>query len=172
MLAKNVNDNAGCLNERGACEFFASKLAPAKNLKQRLKNASASKAIQIAWASRFVSAPAEIDGGARLGRRLGFYGWGPVRRDTAIRMQGGIAGRNAEKQIDHGDLRWWERVERVDAHPTYRALGDWAINVSRQKMTERGDGAAPLRRGGVYTHPSIMDIRDTGRWHPLISKDF
>ena len=28
MLAKNVNDNARCLNKRGACEFFASKLAP------------------------------------------------------------------------------------------------------------------------------------------------
>ncbi|MDF2793034.1 MAG: hypothetical protein K0S85_787 [Pseudomonas orientalis] len=28
MLAKNVNDTACFLNERGACEFFASKLAP------------------------------------------------------------------------------------------------------------------------------------------------
>ena len=28
MLAKNVNDNAGFLNERGVYEFFASKLAP------------------------------------------------------------------------------------------------------------------------------------------------
>ncbi|OPB28308.1 hypothetical protein BFW90_15635 [Pseudomonas fluorescens] len=28
MLAKNVNDNACFLNERGACEPFASKLAP------------------------------------------------------------------------------------------------------------------------------------------------
>ncbi|MDF2792885.1 MAG: hypothetical protein K0S85_2553, partial [Pseudomonas orientalis] len=28
MLAKNVNDNACFLDERGACEFFASKLAP------------------------------------------------------------------------------------------------------------------------------------------------
>ncbi|AKA84110.1 hypothetical protein VO64_3564 [Pseudomonas synxantha] len=28
MLAKNVNDYAGFLNKRGACEFFASKLAP------------------------------------------------------------------------------------------------------------------------------------------------
>ncbi|ATN09085.1 hypothetical protein CRN80_05210 [Pseudomonas sp. FDAARGOS_380] len=28
MLAKNVNDNAYFLNQRGACEFFASKLAP------------------------------------------------------------------------------------------------------------------------------------------------
>ena len=28
MLAKNVNDNACFLNRRGACEFFASKLAP------------------------------------------------------------------------------------------------------------------------------------------------
>ncbi len=28
MLAKNVNDNACFLNERGACKFFASKLAP------------------------------------------------------------------------------------------------------------------------------------------------
>ncbi|RZI18556.1 hypothetical protein EUX53_23960 [Pseudomonas orientalis] len=28
MLAKNVNDTACLLNERGACEFFASKLAP------------------------------------------------------------------------------------------------------------------------------------------------
>ncbi|PMX04945.1 hypothetical protein C1Y18_29385 [Pseudomonas sp. MPR-R5A] len=28
MLAKNVNDNACFLNQRGACEFFASKLAP------------------------------------------------------------------------------------------------------------------------------------------------
>ncbi|ATN08578.1 hypothetical protein CRN80_02420 [Pseudomonas sp. FDAARGOS_380] len=30
MLAKNINDNACLLNERGACEFFASKLAPTK----------------------------------------------------------------------------------------------------------------------------------------------
>ncbi|MDI3248734.1 MULTISPECIES: hypothetical protein [Pseudomonas] len=30
MLAKSVNDNAGFLNERGAGEFFASKLAPTK----------------------------------------------------------------------------------------------------------------------------------------------
>ncbi|AZF20333.1 hypothetical protein C4J89_1509 [Pseudomonas sp. R4-35-07] len=28
MLAKNVNDNACFPNKRGACEFFASKLAP------------------------------------------------------------------------------------------------------------------------------------------------
>ncbi|MFP3518946.1 hypothetical protein SB766_22475, partial [Pseudomonas sp. SIMBA_077] len=28
LLAKNVNDNAFFLDERGACEFFASKLAP------------------------------------------------------------------------------------------------------------------------------------------------
>ncbi|RZI24036.1 hypothetical protein EUX53_11395 [Pseudomonas orientalis] len=28
MLAKNLNDNARFLNQRGACEFFASKLAP------------------------------------------------------------------------------------------------------------------------------------------------
>ena len=28
LLAKNVNDDAGFLNERGALEFFASKLAP------------------------------------------------------------------------------------------------------------------------------------------------
>ncbi|GLH46752.1 hypothetical protein RS3R2_04320 [Pseudomonas lactis] len=28
MLAKNVNDDACSLNKRGACEFFASKLAP------------------------------------------------------------------------------------------------------------------------------------------------
>ncbi|AZE91897.1 hypothetical protein C4J97_5245 [Pseudomonas orientalis] len=32
LLAKNVNDNARFLNERGACEFFASKLAPTKAL--------------------------------------------------------------------------------------------------------------------------------------------
>ncbi|MGN7442651.1 hypothetical protein [Pseudomonas lactis] len=30
MLAKNVNDNAGFLDERGAFGFFASKLAPTK----------------------------------------------------------------------------------------------------------------------------------------------
>ncbi|QXH81075.1 hypothetical protein [Pseudomonas salmasensis] len=30
MLAKNFNDNACLLNERGAFEFFASKLAPTK----------------------------------------------------------------------------------------------------------------------------------------------
>ncbi|RZI30785.1 hypothetical protein EUX57_15805 [Pseudomonas orientalis] len=30
MLAKNVNDNACFLNQRGVCEFFASKLAPTK----------------------------------------------------------------------------------------------------------------------------------------------
>ncbi|KAA6166677.1 outer membrane lipoprotein carrier protein LolA, partial [Pseudomonas veronii] len=28
VLAKNVNDGAHILDERGACEFFASKLAP------------------------------------------------------------------------------------------------------------------------------------------------
>ncbi|AZE62959.1 hypothetical protein PFLU3_26950 [Pseudomonas fluorescens] len=28
LLAKNVNDDGYLLNERGACEFFASKLAP------------------------------------------------------------------------------------------------------------------------------------------------
>ncbi|NCE91461.1 hypothetical protein DK871_15420 [Pseudomonas sp. L13] len=33
MLAKNVNDNACLLNERGACEFFASKLAPTRELR-------------------------------------------------------------------------------------------------------------------------------------------
>ncbi|AZF26404.1 hypothetical protein C4J90_2231 [Pseudomonas sp. R2-60-08W] len=32
LLAKNVNDNACFLNKRGACEFFASKLAPTKSL--------------------------------------------------------------------------------------------------------------------------------------------
>ncbi|RFD27551.1 hypothetical protein CER19_17795 [Pseudomonas sp. GL93] len=32
MLAKNRNDNACFLNERGAYEFFASKLAPTKAL--------------------------------------------------------------------------------------------------------------------------------------------
>ncbi|CAN2976808.1 conserved hypothetical protein [Pseudomonas sp. PM2] len=32
LLAKNVNDNACLLNERGAFEFFASKLAPTKSL--------------------------------------------------------------------------------------------------------------------------------------------
>ena len=31
MLAKDVNDNACLLNERGACEFFASKLAPTES---------------------------------------------------------------------------------------------------------------------------------------------
>ena len=30
LLAKNLNDNARFLNERGACEFFASKLAPTR----------------------------------------------------------------------------------------------------------------------------------------------
>ncbi|WP_235369418.1 hypothetical protein, partial [Pseudomonas fluorescens] len=30
LLAKNVNDNPCLLNERGASEFFASKLAPTK----------------------------------------------------------------------------------------------------------------------------------------------
>ena len=30
LLAKNLNDNACLLNERGAYEFFASKLAPTK----------------------------------------------------------------------------------------------------------------------------------------------
>ncbi|MBB6289664.1 hypothetical protein HDC32_004729 [Pseudomonas sp. JAI120] len=32
MLAKIVNDDAGILNERGALEFFASKLAPTGTL--------------------------------------------------------------------------------------------------------------------------------------------
>ncbi len=32
MLAKNVNNKACFLSERGDCEFFASKLAPTKNL--------------------------------------------------------------------------------------------------------------------------------------------
>ncbi|AZE88178.1 hypothetical protein C4J97_1463 [Pseudomonas orientalis] len=31
MFAKNVNDNACFLIERGACEFFASKLAPTES---------------------------------------------------------------------------------------------------------------------------------------------
>ncbi|NCE89921.1 hypothetical protein DK871_07385 [Pseudomonas sp. L13] len=31
MLAKNVNDNACFLTERGVCEFFASKLAPTES---------------------------------------------------------------------------------------------------------------------------------------------
>ena len=32
MLAKNVNNNAGFLSKRGACGFFASKLAPTGNV--------------------------------------------------------------------------------------------------------------------------------------------
>ncbi len=36
MLAKNVNDNACFLNERGACEFFASKLAPTMGIRASL----------------------------------------------------------------------------------------------------------------------------------------
>ncbi|SDT92362.1 hypothetical protein SAMN04490197_0961 [Pseudomonas orientalis] len=32
LLAKNVNDNACFLSERGGCEFFASKLAPTEDL--------------------------------------------------------------------------------------------------------------------------------------------
>ena len=32
LLAKNVNASAGFLNERGAPEFFASKLAPTRGL--------------------------------------------------------------------------------------------------------------------------------------------
>ena len=32
MLAKIVNDTADILDERGACEFFASKLAPTVSL--------------------------------------------------------------------------------------------------------------------------------------------
>ncbi|OWQ38916.1 hypothetical protein CDH05_24520 [Pseudomonas lactis] len=35
MLAKNVNDNACLLNERGAYEFFASKLAPTEGRRQK-----------------------------------------------------------------------------------------------------------------------------------------
>ena len=31
LLAKNLNDNACFLNKRGACEFFASKLAPTES---------------------------------------------------------------------------------------------------------------------------------------------
>ena len=31
MLAKNVNDTACFLNHRGACAFFASKLAPTQS---------------------------------------------------------------------------------------------------------------------------------------------
>ena len=31
MLAKNDNDNAGFLNERGVVKFFASKLAPTES---------------------------------------------------------------------------------------------------------------------------------------------
>ena len=34
LLAKNINDNACLLNECGACEFFASKLAPTMALRQ------------------------------------------------------------------------------------------------------------------------------------------
>jgi hypothetical protein len=33
LLAKNANDNACFLNERGACEFFASKLAPTDGIR-------------------------------------------------------------------------------------------------------------------------------------------
>ncbi len=36
MLAKEVNDNAPILNERGALEFFASKLAPTVGSQQGL----------------------------------------------------------------------------------------------------------------------------------------
>ncbi len=36
LLAKNVNDNACFLNERGACEFFASKLAPTDGIRASL----------------------------------------------------------------------------------------------------------------------------------------
>jgi len=32
LLAKNANDKAGFLNERGAWKFFASKLAPTKKV--------------------------------------------------------------------------------------------------------------------------------------------
>ena len=35
MLAKNVNDNACFLDKRGACEFFASKLAPTKSFSSK-----------------------------------------------------------------------------------------------------------------------------------------
>jgi hypothetical protein len=35
LLAKNVNDNASCLDKRGACEFFASKLAPTEMMPLR-----------------------------------------------------------------------------------------------------------------------------------------
>ena len=35
MLAKNLNDNARFLNKRGACKFFASKLAPTKSVARR-----------------------------------------------------------------------------------------------------------------------------------------
>ena len=38
MLAKNVNDNACTLGKRGACEFFASKLAPTEWDKQPCAN--------------------------------------------------------------------------------------------------------------------------------------
>ncbi len=35
MLAKNVNDNGCFLDKRGACEFFASKLAPTKSFSSK-----------------------------------------------------------------------------------------------------------------------------------------
>ncbi|KRP94791.1 hypothetical protein PFLL34_00053 [Pseudomonas fluorescens] len=47
LLAKNVNDNACLLNECGACEFFASKLAPTMALRQ----ASSHRLIFIHWGS-------------------------------------------------------------------------------------------------------------------------
>ena len=38
MLAKNANDNACFLNKRGACEFFASKLAPTEGVYSQSSN--------------------------------------------------------------------------------------------------------------------------------------
>ena len=48
MLAKNLNDDACLLNERGACGFFASKLAPTTPLAcfgAMMKNAY----VPLAW---------------------------------------------------------------------------------------------------------------------------
>ena len=37
LFAKNVNDDAYFLNKRGACEFFASKLAPTEGQSAMLR---------------------------------------------------------------------------------------------------------------------------------------
>ncbi|KRP74697.1 hypothetical protein TX23_00455 [Pseudomonas paralactis] len=50
LLAKNVNDHASFLDKRGACQFFASKLAPTEGLRSIAdKDSKAVTIEQTSW---------------------------------------------------------------------------------------------------------------------------